>query len=205
MKRRQYLRSPIAFLALLASISMLLPAAQLLAEDTLPPKTRVITDVALGVDGSLQGSIVDASGNPMPSASLEIKSGNTPLVKTFSAKDGTFKINALRGGVYEITANGHTSFARLWAEQTAPPHAETVATLVGDSVVRGQSCGSECQCHTCRAAYLAGGNGNSAPLAFLLNPIVIGAAATAAIAIPLAIDDGDNDGDTPVGPIDPAS
>lgn len=185
------LRRVQSMLTTLACIGMLTPFSALFAEQTAEQNQSKITDVALGSGGLLAGTVVDKEGRPVENARIVLRSKEKTLVDTHAAEDGSFRIHALRGGVYDMTANGKTTVMRLWADQTAPPSSETTATLVaGGEVVRGQSCSNGsctapggCDCDSCVGA---------APWAFLMNPMVIGAVVAAAVAIPLALDDDGN-------------
>ena len=89
--------------------------------------------------------------------------------------------------------NNQRSNVRLWAANTAPPSAVAGFTHVDGAVQRGQctvdSCTGTCggTCGACK--------GKCGPLGLLMNPWVIGAAVAAAIAIPLAVNDDDDDFD----------
>lgn len=182
-------------LAAVACLGMLTPAAVLHAEQ---PQTK-IKDVALSAGGMLVGKVVDAAGKPVADAHLKILADERVLVNTHAAADGSFRIQSLRGGVYDLNANGNSNFMRLWANQTAPPSSSDVATLhIDGEVIRGQSCTNGsctspggCDCDECVGG--AFGAFGGAPMAFLMNPIVIGAIVAAAVAIPLALDDEGDD------------
>lgn len=184
-----------SILTAIACVGMLTPTSALYAEQTAKPTQSKIADVALGTGGLLAGTVVKADGSPVPGAHIVLRSKERTLVDTTTADDGSFRIHALRGGVYDMNANGNVSVMRLWAPQTAPPSsAKTVTLIAGEEIVRGQSCTNGsctapggCDCNEC-----VGGAYGSAPWAFLMNPMVIGAVVAAAVAIPLALDD---DGD----------
>ncbi len=84
-------------------------------------------------------------------------------------------MNNLSGGVCEFQTETNRDVYRLWAPRTAPPAAQQRVLLVSDSkVVLGQNCG-----------------GNA--LGWLANPWVLGGLVAAAIAIPLAVANSDDD------------
>ncbi len=178
-------------LAFLACFGFCIPSSFL---DAAPPQSAAtpdatIVDIALGAGGMLSGRILNGNGQPVPNTTLSLQSHQRTLAKATSGKDGSFRFSAMRGGIYQIQAEGHTMTARVWAENTAPPHALANATLVTGTVVRGQGCTEDSCTGACGGTCAAG----KAPLAFLLNPVVIGAAVAAAVAIPLATDDDDDD------------
>lgn len=182
-------------LALLACIGFIVPSTIIAAPPA--PSTKTTTaDIALDAGGLLTGKVVDQAGQAVPNATLVFKTGQHQLVETLADDNGAFRIKSLQGGVYQMTADGFASTARLWTAQTAPPHAKKTATLVTGTIVRGQSCTNDSCTGTCDdCCGGCGMAGGSAPLAFLMNPIVIGAAVAAAVAIPLAIENNNDDDD----------
>jgi hypothetical protein len=153
-------------LVTLAVCGFCLPEPLLSAAGTEGP---VATDVALRDGGVLVGQVVDTHGVGVAGTDVSVRQGaNSPMAAKTTA-DGSFAVEGLRGGVYQIAAaDGHGVF-RLWSAGTAPPAADSQARLVaGKDVIRGQD-----ESHPWKT--------------FLTNPFVIAAVVCAAVAIPVAI------------------
>jgi len=143
-----------------------------------PPQPQAI-DVSLHEGGSLLGQVVDAQGKPLADSQVVLQNTNRKLASAKTGGNGFFAFRGLRGGVYQVVAaKGHGTF-RAWAPGTAPPAAQQGALIVaGQETVRGQ-CG---------------------PMGFwLCNPWVVAGIIAAAVAIPVAIHNADNDS-TPSSP-----
>lgn len=80
-----------------------------------------ITDVELKSDNSFQGKPVDARGQIQSNAQVTIQNVQTgQTVRTTTAADGTFGIQNLQPGVYDVTVGRMTSTVRIWPYQAAP-------------------------------------------------------------------------------------
>lgn len=80
-----------------------------------------ITDVELKSDNSFQGKPVDARGQIQSNAQVTVQNvGTGQTVRTTTAADGTFGIQNLEPGVYDITVGRMTSTIRIWPFQAAP-------------------------------------------------------------------------------------
>lgn len=150
-------------------------------------------DVALNSEGILYGSITNSQGVAAAGMPVEIKQGKVVLASTQTDKQGRFAVGALRGGVYQVQVAKQEVPVRIWSEGTAPPTASEGLRLNTGMIARGQGCTtssctgeSGCSCDACC------GGGQPGVMGLLMNPIVIGAAIAAAIAIPLALDDDDD-------------
>ncbi len=171
-------------IAMIASCGILWPQAPVLAQS--PAGASQIQDVELSADGVLQGRVVSAEGAPLPGAVVQLRNA-TQLVAYATADElGNFQVSALRGGNYTLAAGDQVTNLRVWTNQTAPPSARSGVLLVRGSITRAQGCTED----SCTG--MCGGACGKGPLGFLLNPFVIGAAVAAAIAIPLALNN-DND------------
>lgn len=138
------------------------PAAKALASNE-----SAVVDVALGVNGTLIGSVVDAAGQPRAGLKLRVMRQAETVAESTSDRNGNFRINGLSGGVHEIAAADCASVYRLWADKTAPPGAAQRALLVADpTIIRGQR-----------------------PLESLLcvDPLLVGAIVATAIAVPVIV------------------
>jgi hypothetical protein len=151
----------------IAVVGFCLPEALLSAAETQVPAT---TDVALRDGGVLVGQVVDTNGVGIAGTEVSVRQGASAAVAAKTAADGSFSVQGLRGGVYQVaTTDGHGVY-RLWSAGTAPPAANSRALLVaGKDVVRGQSAAST-------------------PVKSLLtNPFVIAGVVATAVAVPVAL------------------
>ena len=188
-------KSTCRFLILLAAVGMVLPRPMVYSQQirtaSLQRDIPEVRDVSLNSNGILNGTVVDAQGQPAPGCPIMIQQGDAPIAQTVTNNEGQFAVASLRGGLYQVAAGNRMENVRVWTAATAPPAAtEGYAAVVGN-VARGQiGCTGtpDCSCTSC-----CGGG----PLSFLMHPLVIGAAVAAAIAIPLAVNDDD---DTPASP-----
>lgn len=139
------------------------------------PAIAKVRDVALQSAGVLHGQVVDAQGVPQAQAEVvAVQNGKTLAVAQTDAA-GHFALADMSGGVYELQTASNTDVYRLWAPRTAPPAAQDSVLLVSDqNVVLGQQ-----------------GAGSS--LGWLANPWVLAGIVAAAIAIPLALANDDDD------------
>ncbi len=136
----------------------------------------LVTDVALAQGGILNGKVVDRQGAAQARVAVHLVRDGEMVAASETDAQGEFHVAGLRGGVYQVETSQSVGVYRLWAEQTAPPAAnEGILIVNGDDAVRGNQCGP--------------GGG---VLGFLANPWVLAAIVAAAIAIPLALDDDDD-------------
>lgn len=104
------------------------------------PETPVVRDVELGVGGVVSGLVLDAEGQPVAEAVVELHKDNTVLLVT-TDKAGQLSVEGLTGGAC-VVKTGETNYAcRFWAHGSAPPNALTGFAIVhhDEDVVRGQS------------------------------------------------------------------
>ncbi|MEM9660324.1 MAG: hypothetical protein AAF961_18320, partial [Planctomycetota bacterium] len=101
-------------------------------------------------------------------------------------ESGEFRATHLRSGVYRIRVGNQIQVCRVWQQGAAPPSANRGLLFVtNEQVVLGQQCGSPVgcgnavDCGTCRPG--------------LAHPLLFGGIVAAAIAIPVAIHNSDND------------
>lgn len=172
----------------LACLGLLIPRSALLAEQPTEAGQKIV-DVALDSAGVFHGHVVDAGGQPVAMANVRMLRDGNPLVSTVTNDQGGFDVASLQGGVYSVQLADQTHLLRLWAANTAPPHANQGFTVATGTVARGQSCTANSCTGMCGGTCGAckGGWG------FLTNPWVIGAAVAAAIAIPIAVSNNDDD------------
>lgn len=85
------------------------------------PGASQITDVELKSDSSFQGKPVDARGQVQPNTPVTVQNVQTgQVVRTTTAADGTFGVQNLQPGVYDVTVGRMTSTVRIWPFQAAP-------------------------------------------------------------------------------------
>ena len=126
-----------------------------------------VQDVALSGDGVLEGMVIGAAGTPIASAPVLVAQEGNHVATSKSGKDGHFSVPGLRGGVYQVSSARGTGLFRVWTQDSAPPAARQLATVVAEpNVVRGQM-----------------------PLSqlFRTDMVVIGTIIAAGIAIPLLV------------------
>jgi len=168
-------------MAVLSCVGMMLPATAMAANVPVSPANGI--DIALADGGLFVGQVVDAQGAPLRQSEVVLTHHGKPVVRTQTDKNGMFAAQGLRGGQYEVVTANSVVPCRLWAAQTAPPTARSSALIVtGSQIVNGQS-------------GIVGGGVLSWMQA---HPIIVAGAVVAAIAIPLAV--ADNDDDAPTSP-----
>lgn len=147
-----------------------------------------VTDVELGQGGVLRGQVVGSGGQPLAKMPLHLVSGQQSLeVKTDD--QGRFAIAGLNGSTYQLQVGGQVQLVRAWAAQTAPPSATAGVLIVpDDSAVLGQHCGAPvCGSGVCGGGCYGGGS------RLARQRLILGGLIAAAIAIPIAIENGDDD------------
>jgi len=158
--------------AALSCVSMLISPVAMAATPMAAP-----VDVALHEGGVLVGQVVDAQGRAVAQASVSLQSRGQEIARAQTDQTGRFRVEKLRGGVYQVASANHQGVYRFWAPKTAPPSAQPGLMMVSASdVVRGQGTGGP---FTSAAQWIAD------------HPIITAGAIAAAIAIPLAIDNND--------------
>jgi len=154
---------------------MCLPPAAFAVE---PAPAPAVVDVALSDGGMLHGQVLNLQGAGVAGVPVVVKTQDRDVAAATTAADGTFNIQGLKGGMYQVAAGQGQGVYRLWSAGTAPPVAQTSATVYSqngtvdsNAVVYTQNCCCE-------------GGGLKA---FLTNPIVIAGIVATAIAVPLAL------------------
>jgi hypothetical protein len=172
-------------------LSVASPGLTVAAESAPDAKTNQVirvTDVALDQDGGLVGQVVTLQGAPASKARVLLDDGRQQWSAATDA-EGKFRFDGLRGGGYRVQSGGQVQFCRAWKDGTAPPAANRGLMLVqGRQTILGQYCGSPVQCGSpvcgmpdCRQ--------------ILTSPLFAAGVVAAAIAIPIAIHNADDDDD----------
>jgi hypothetical protein len=142
------------------------------------PQSLSIMDVALQDNGSLVGQVTTDQGQPLAGTPVLIMQRGKEIARVSTDQHGAFAVQDLHGGVYQVASVGQQGVFRLWAPHTAPPVARQGLAFQADRVVRAQG----------------GASTFSKFTGWVKNhPIMIGGIIAAAIAIPLAIDNADDD------------
>jgi hypothetical protein len=148
------------------------------AVDTGSRPVTVIRDVALAPGGLLVGQVLDESMKPVRGAKIAIQTNGQTAAATETDADGVFAVASLRGGVHQVVTADSIENCRLWAPGTAPPRAESHLRFVPgqDTVVRGQW-----------------GPPQHSWKTWATNPWVIGGVVATAIAVPVVLNNIDDD------------
>jgi hypothetical protein len=138
----------------------------------------IMRDVALAPGGLLVGQVLDESMKPIRGMQIAIQANGTTTATTETDADGVFAVAGLRGGVHQVVTAQSIENCRLWAAGTAPPRADANLRFVpGQStVVRGQW-----------------GPPQNPWKNLATNPWVIGGVVATAIAVPVVLNNIDDD------------
>jgi hypothetical protein len=152
MKSRDLWKSVLLVLGAIGTVvpASLVTAADLSAVDSKPTKRSglktqksgqvKINDVSLGAKGELTGFVLDGQGKAVAHRRVIVRRGRNNVAATTTDVAGRFRVEGLRGGVYQIVhANGVAVF-RVWKNGTAPKNAKRNALIIAEKqqLVRGQ-------------------------------------------------------------------
>ncbi len=162
----------------LALLGVIVPAPALLAADRPVSSVAVSGDVALSAGGILRGQVLSPQGRSVSGMRVAVSSGARELGSAVTNADGRFEFSGLRGGVLTLAVGQTSKTVRAWTPKAAPPAARGEVFLVaGQSQTLGQSWG---------------GFRN-----VITNPWVIAGVVAAAVAIPVAIHNANDDPASP--------
>jgi hypothetical protein len=165
----------------LAAVGMCLPQITFAVE----PAPAVL-DVALSDGGVLHGQVVNTQGAGAAGLPVYVRTQDRDVATATTAADGTFNVQGLKGGVYEVsTVQGHGVY-RLWSPGTAPPVAQNGAVVYTQSGAVDSG-----------VVHYTQNGGDGAVKMFLTNPIVIAGVVATAVALPVALNQWHH---TPVSP-----
>ncbi|MEX0679144.1 MAG: carboxypeptidase-like regulatory domain-containing protein [Pirellulales bacterium] len=132
-------------IVILAALGTLMPQAAFAAPPPGPvsgpnaPQPSLVLDVALDDGGILRGQVVDSQGTLLPRIPVDVRQQRQHIATTLTDSNGRFEFGGLSGGVYQIETAQSYATCRLWSPRTAPPTAQQAAMIVaGGNVVRGQ-------------------------------------------------------------------
>lgn len=167
----------------LACLGMLIQTPVLMAATT-PQATAVanteestqkpaVFDVGLHKNNTLVGQLINEQGVPLAKQKVSLIQKDHVLVTATTDKQGYFAFSNVAAGTYQVAAPKAQGICRAWAPKTAPPVAQPGILLVdGKGAVRAQQ----------------------GPIAYWLGkPWVIAGLVAAAVAIPVAIHNHQND------------
>jgi hypothetical protein len=137
---------------------------------------NLIPDIALQAGGVIEGAVVNPNGHRISGSTVKVTSRGELKAQVRTDKTGRFRVENLRGGIYQFQTDNGVSTVRVWAAQTAPPSAARQLLIVDQGeVVRG----------------IFGEGHGSQIMNALSNPLVLAGIVAVAIAVPLALDDND--------------
>lgn len=137
--------------------------------------SRAIADVAIQASGAIEGQVLNVNGIQKAGAMVKVVSRGQVQAQVETDRNGRFRVDNLRGGIYQFQTDHGVTTARVWSQRTAPPAAAHELLIVEQGeVVRGIHHGP--------------GHGGAIMNA-LSNPWVLAGLVALAIALPLALDD----------------
>ncbi len=155
----------------LAALGMCLPQITFAVEPA-----PAILDVALADGGVLHGQVVNTQGVGAAGMPVYIRTQDRDVAAATTAADGTFSVQGLKGGVYQVsTLQGHGVY-RLWSAGTAPPAAQNGAVVYTQSGAVDSG-----------VVHYTQNGGDGALKMFLTNPVVIAGVVATAVALPIAL------------------
>ncbi len=174
--------------------------------------TALPVDVALPVDSTLHGILLDRNGAPIVQAPVTLYRDQSQPRTATTDRQGRFAFPSAPSGVAVLSFGEQLSVVRLWAPHTGPPRARPVAVLYSSGVVRGQACaGPAAPCGAAGCFACSGGMGPVAygrhgkapnagrfggltlptfhPVRALRNPVTLGVLMSSAVVVPLLVQD----------------
>ncbi|MBX3443350.1 MAG: carboxypeptidase regulatory-like domain-containing protein [Planctomyces sp.] len=127
--------------AIVAGLNVAAPQAMSFAAEPTAPAKRVVaapTDVVLTSAGELRGRVITAEGQAVDGAAVSLQQNGKTVGRATTTESGDFRLENVRGGVYQVSAGQSSRVVRAWTEESAPPAARPTTTLVQGNLVRGQ-------------------------------------------------------------------
>ncbi|MDC0935326.1 carboxypeptidase-like regulatory domain-containing protein [Pirellulales bacterium] len=181
--------------SLAATVALIVPSHVVAAQPAPNHATKFEpvrpVDVALDGQRGFSGQVLNVEGRPVAGTTVTLYQGKQQW-QTITDADGQYRVADLQGGAYVARVGDQLKQVRAWAPNTAPPGANRGLLMIdGNQLIRGQAyCGNPVACGSPVAAGFAGMK------EALSHPLVIGGIIAAAIAIPIAIHNS-NDDDPP--------
>lgn len=173
---RKTLRGVRAVTAGLACLTWVLPPSVVSASQPAGGEQAAasagVVDVRLDEQGSLRGMLVDEKGQPLAARPAVLEQVGGAVFSAATDGAGKFVFRGVSGGMHRLVVGQGSVACRVWTQAAAPPSAtEQLTVVAGPPLVRGQQ-----------------------PLsAVFTNPLFIGLVVAAAIAIPIAVHNAQND------------
>jgi hypothetical protein len=172
---RKVLRICRASTVSLACLTWLLPVPPSFAAPVSSAGTAApigIVDVRLDEHGAIHGHVLNAAGQSLADRPVVLQQAGGAVSRAQTDPAGRFVLQQVSGGVHQLMTEQGTVTCRVWTHAAAPPSATDQLTVVAEQpVVRGQQPFS----------------------AIFTNPLFIGLVIAAAIAIPIAVHNSQND------------
>jgi hypothetical protein len=131
-----------------------------------------ISDVELKSGGMLSGQVVDSAGQPLVGQAIVVRQSGREPISSHTDEGGQFRLNGLSAGLCSIEYGDAPMVCRCWSPNTAPPVAtDEVLLITGEPVERSQRCIGD----------------------LLTGPVLIGLIVAAAVIIPIAVHNSQND------------
>jgi hypothetical protein len=190
MNAKKYFRSWIIYAT---CGTLVAPPSIWSAELRTPPAAATairMQDVRLDRHQKLSGQLVDAQNRVVAGADVHLCSKDQVLSRSVTDASGCFEFGDLRAGVYQVLAPGTGGIYRVWQARSAPPSARPRILMVQGPVVRGQ--GMVCE-PTNGMPGVGAGLYDGSLMRTLSSPWVFAGLVGAAIAIPIAVANDDDD------------
>ena len=172
---RKLLRMVRAVTVSLACLTWLLPLPVVRASQPAGGRATAaagVVDVRLDEQGAVRGTLIDEAGQPLAARPVVLQQANGTVRTAETDAAGGFVLRGVSGGVHRLMVADRCVTCRVWTTAAAPPGANDLLTVVaGPPLIRGQQPFS----------------------AVFTNPLFIGLIVAAAIAIPIAVHNAQND------------
>ena len=185
---------------------------------------QAVRDISLTTEGALVGRVVNTRGQATPNAAVTVLRDGQVAARTIADAQGQFVARGLTSGIYMVATGQQRQLCRVWTAATAPPIAARGIQLASEPVLRGQCTTSDCcsgcddtgcaggcsdSCSDCCVAgdgctgSLGCGGGGMLGGGLLGSPALVAVGIAAAVAIPVALDDDDDEPAASVTPMTP--
>lgn len=129
-------------LVVIAGVGVAMPGRALAIDATAQKSsksTSAVQDVKLTKNGTLVGYVVDHQGRVQAEQTVRILQGKNVVAELKTDDKGRFKVDGIKGGVYQIQSAKGEKLYRAWADGTAPKSSQEYAVVsTAKPVVRGQ-------------------------------------------------------------------